>query len=409
MFTIITMLSQEKRKEILSKGKPEPKDVLWYGEPNFGGWYTDAEVNAAVSSIRESMDWTVGFGPNSKTIEEFETAFTKYCGAEYAIAINSGGTGIDMAMMCLDLQPGDEVIVPAINYKAAIFSIVKHGGKVVFCDVDAKTLNLDPEDVEKRITPQTRAILPVCMNGLPAPFDELLDIAKRHSHPKHGPLRIIIDAARCCGGSYKGKKVGSDGWMTIFSFQTQKLMTTLGEGGMITTNDSDLNKKLRDMRQFGGEENWGSNYKMTKVQAAVGIVQLKRLDEMNQKRREAANRRTKLLNGVSELTLPLDTPEHLYYVYSILVKPQWAGDTRDKIISIMKEKFGIVCSVSNPPVYERWSYIAKNCGIPKLPVSDEVGKRLLCPPLHPLLNEEQEMYICASLLETIELVRNDGS
>ena len=400
------MLNLQLRKKILSKGKPKPH-VLWYGEPNLGGWFTEAEVNAVVETLRESMDWTVGFGPNPKVIEEFEKAFAQYCGAKYAIATNSGGTGIDMAMMCLDLKPGDEVICPAINYKSAHLAILKQGGKVVFCDIDPKTLNLDPADVEQRITPKTRAIFPVHMNGFPVPLDELLDIAERHSHPKYGPLKVISDAARCCGGTYKGEKIGSKGWMTIFSFQSQKLMTTLGEGGMITTNDATLNKRLRDLRQFGGENEWGSNYKMTKVQASVGLVQLSRLDEMNSRRRGAAHRRSKLLDGVPELILPTENSdsEHLYYVYSILVPPQWAGAKRDKIISIMKEKFGIICSISNPPVYERWPYIAKHCDSSKLPVSEDIGKRLLCPPLHPLLNEEQELYICAALLEAIEKVR----
>jgi dTDP-4-amino-4,6-dideoxygalactose transaminase len=403
------VIDTQTRKEILSKGKPEPKDVPWWGEPNLGAWYTEAEVEAAVRAIRESNDWAVGFGPNPKVIEEFENAFAEYCGAKYAIAINSGGTGLNMAMMCLDLEPGDEVICPAVNYKAAHLAIMREGGKVVFCDINPKTLNLDPEDVEKRITSRTRAIFPVHMNGLAAPIDELLDIAERHPHPKYGPLKVIGDAARSCGATYKGSKVGSKAWMTAFSFYSSKLMTTLGEGGMITTNDPIVANRLRDIRQYGGEEGWGSNYKMTKVQAAVGLVQLGRLDEMNRRRREAAHRRSKLLSGTPELILPYEPPdcEHLYYVYSILVQPDWAGDKRDKIISIMSEKFGIVCSISNPPTYLRWPYIAKNCEFTRLEVSEDIGRRLLCPPLHPLLTEEQELYICASLLEAIDIVKED--
>jgi len=403
------MLKPQIRKEILSRGKPEPKDVPWWGEPNLGAWYTEAEVDAAVKAIRESMDWTEGFGVRGKvkTVEEFENAFAEYCGTKYAAATNSGGTGIDMAMMCLDLEPGDEVICPAINYKSAHLAIIGQGGRVVFCDIDPRTLNLDPEDVEKRITPRTRAIFPVHMNGLSAPMDELLDIAERHPHPKHGPLKVIGDAARSCGATYKGSKVGSKGWMDVFSFQTQKHMTTLGEGGMITTDDPAVAARLRDLRQFGGEEGWGSNYKMTKVQAAVGLVQLSRLDEMNRRRREAAHRRSTILSGTPELILPYEPPEceHVYYVYSILVQPDWAGEKRDRIISIMDEKFGIVCSVTNPPTYLRWSYIARNCGTPELKVSEEIGRRLICPTLHPLFTEEQEQYICASLLEAIELCR----
>jgi len=404
------MLNYQTRKKILAKGKPEPKDVPWYGEPNLGGWYTEAEIEAVVNCIRESNDWTVGFWMNSETIKEFEATFAKYCGTKYAIATNSCGTSLDMAMRCLDLEPGDEVISPAINYKAAHLSILNAGGKVVFCDIDPKTLNLDPADVERKITKRTRAILPVHMNGLSAPLDELLEIAEKHPHPKYGPLKVIDDAARCAGGIYKGERIGSKGWMTVFSFHSQKLMTTLGEGGMITTNDDILNERLRDIRQFGGENNWGSNYKMSKVQAAVGLVQLKRLDEMNNRRRAAAHRRTKLLSGVSELALPYEPKDykHIYYTYSILVPPEWAGEKRDKILSIMKDEFGIICSVTNPPTYIRWPYIAKNCGTPKLKVSEEIGQRLFCPPLHPLLSEEQELYICAALLEAIDLVKKDS-
>ncbi|MFC2006271.1 DegT/DnrJ/EryC1/StrS family aminotransferase [Chloroflexota bacterium] len=401
------MLDVQTRKDVLARGKPEPIDIPWWGEPNLGGWYTEAEVEAAVRAIRESSDWSTGFGPNAKVIEEFENSFAEYCGAQYAIAINSCGTGLEMAMMCLNLKAGDEVICPAINYKAAHLAIINQGGKVVFCDINPRTFNLDPVDVEKRITPCTRAIFPVHMNGLPAPMDELLDIAERYPHPKHGPLKVIGDAARSCGATYKKGKVGSRGWMTAFSFHTQKLMTTLGEGGMITTNDRIVADRLRDIRQFGGEDGWGSNYKMTKVQATVGLVQLSRLDEMNRRRREAAHRRFKLLSGTPEFILPYEPPdcEHLYYVYSILVQPDWAREKRDKIISIMSEKFGIVCSVSNPPTYLRWPYIARICGVPKLEASEEVGRTLFNAPLHPLLNEDQEMYICASLLETIDMIK----
>jgi dTDP-4-amino-4,6-dideoxygalactose transaminase len=355
------------------------------------------------------MHWSVGFGPGAKEIEDFENAFAKYCGAKYAIAITSCGVGLDIAMMCLDLEPGDEVITPAINYKASQMAILGQGGKVVFCDIDPKTLNVDPEDVERRISPRTRAICPVHLTGLSAPMDELLDIAQRHPHSKHGPLKIVVDAARACGASYKGRKVGAKGWLTAFSFHTQKLMTTLGEGGMIATDDSKLVQRIRDLNHFGGEVSWGTNYRMNKVQAAVGLVQLGRLDAMNSMRRKAAYRRNTLLKDVPEIILPYEPPdyEHTYYVYPILVKPDWAGSKRDRLLAIMQEKFGIVCSITNKPTYVRWPYIAAKCGTPNLPVSEDIGQRLFCPPLHPLLNEEQEFYICASLLEAIDVVKGE--
>jgi perosamine synthetase len=405
------MIDSAERKIILAKGKPEPKDVTWWGEPNFGAWYTEAEIDAVVKAIRSSMHWSAGFGHggHDNEIEKFENAFAQYCGTKHAIAITSCGVGLDIAMMCLDLEPGDEVITPAINYKASQMAVLGQGGKVVFCDIDPKTLNADPEDVERRITPRTRAICPVHQTGLSAPMDELLDIAERHPHPKHGPLKIIVDAARACGAGYKGTKVGAKGWLTAFSFHTQKLMTTLGEGGAITTNDSQLAQRIRDINHFGGESGWGSNYRMNKVQAAAGLVQLNRLDEMNAMRRKAAYRRNDLLEGISEISLPYEPPEyeHVYYVYPVLVQPEWAGEKRDLILSIMEKKFGIVCSITNKPTYLRWPYVEKMCGNPKLKVSEDIGERLFCPPLHPLLNEDQELYICASLLETIDMVKKE--
>jgi len=402
------MIDSVQRKIILSKGKPDPKDVPWWGEVNFGGWYTEAEIEAAVQAIRDSMHWSAGFGgPNPKTVADFENAFAEYCGAKYAIAITNCGVGLDMAMIGLGLKPGDEVICPAINYKASQMVILDRGGKVVFCDIDPKTLNVDPVDVERKITSRTRAICPVHQTGLAAPIDELLEIAERHPHPVHGPLKIIGDAARSCGATYHGNKVGAKEWVTAFSFHGQKLMTTLGEGGAVTTNDPVLAAQMRDMCHYGGEYGWGMNNRMNKVQAAVGLVQLRRLDEMNGMRRKAAYRRNALLDGASEIILPYEPPdyEHTYYVYPILVKPDWAGAKRDRLLSIMQEKFGIVCSVTNKPTYVRWPYIAAKCGTPKLPVSEDIGQRLFCPPLHPLLNEEQELYICASLLETIDIIQ----
>ena len=136
---------------------------------------------------------------------------------------------------------------------------------------------------------------------------------------------------------------------------------------------------------------------------------MKVVKKMNDMRRKAAYRRNELLADVPELVLPYEPPGygHTYYVYALLVQPDWAGQKRDRVLSIMEEKFGIVCSVTNKPTYLRWRYIAEKCGTPKLKVSEEIGQRLFCPPLHPLLTEEQELYICASLLETIDMVKKE--
>jgi len=399
-----TIVNKKEIKNILVRGRPEPQNVPWWGEPNLGSYYTEDEINAAVNSIRDSMDWTVGFGPNPKEIDKFEKEFAEFCGTEYAVALNSCGTGIDMAIRCLNLEPGDEVISPAINYKAAHLSILDQGGKVVFCDVNLRTLNIDPIDLERKMSSRTRAILPVHMNGLSAPMDEIAEIAAHYPHPKHGPPKIIGDAARSFGAEYKGTKVGKKGWLNVFSFHTQKIITTLGEGGMVTTDDPEVDRRFREMRQFGGEEGWGSNYKMNKVQAAVGLEQLKKIDQIIKKRIRVAERRTELLKNFKQYSLPHvpDNYKHIYYTYCILLDPELAGENRDGIISEIKDKYNIVCSVSNPPTYKRWPYIREMCGEPKLPNSDLIGERLLCLPLHPLMTEDQNKFICAALIEAID-------
>jgi len=400
-------MKESRRKEILARGRPGPK---WQGEPLLGGWYTEEETEAAIKAIRDSMDPTVGFGFICEEIEEFEAAFAEYCGTSYAVSINGAGTGLDMAIICLDLEPDDEVIVPAINFRAAAMAVIGQRGQVVWCEADPRTFNVDAADVEKRITPRTRAIFPVHMNGLSAPMDDLLEIAEHHPHARHGPLKVIGDAARACGGGYKGTKIGKKGWMTVFSFHTQKLMTTLGEGGAITTDDAEVAGRLRGLRQFGtGTNGWGTNYKMTKVQAAVGLVQLRRLDEMIGRRVELARQRTELLQGIPELTLPYEPPEceHTFYLYTLLVPPEWAGGKRDRVMSILEEEHGVGCIIANRPVYADVPFIREHTARHELPLSDELGERLFCVALHPLMTEAENEYVAAALWDAVERVRRE--
>jgi len=398
------MIEASRRKRILVRGRSQ---AGWEGEPRLGAWYTERELRAVESSIRESMDWREGFGFITKTISGFEKAFARYCGSKYAISVATASIGLEMAMRCLDLKPGDEVICPAINFKASHMAILGHGGKIVFCEVDPRTLNSDPTDVEKRITRRTRAILPVHMNGLAAPMDELVAVAKRHSRPGHEPIRVIGDAARACGARCRGKRIGKKGWMTVFSFHTMKLMTTLGEGGMITTDSDRVARRLDDMRMWGGAHGWGSSYKLTHVQAAVGLVQLRRLDAMLARRVRLARLRSKMLEGVPGLTVPFAPPEcgHTYYLYTLLVPPEWAGRKRGKVAKILGKKYGVGCTIANPPVYTDNDFIRKATGRQRLPLSESLGARLFCPSLHPLMTDAQNEYISAAVIEAMERVR----
>lgn len=403
------MMDRMRRKEILRRGQSGTK---WRGEPWLGGWYTEEEIEAVMSTIKNSMDPYVGFGFYCDEIVDFEKAFAEYCGTAEAISITSAGAGLDMAVMALDLEPGDEVIAPAINFKAAHYAIIGQGGKLVLCEVDPRTFCADPADVEKRITARTRAILVTHMNGLSAPMDDYLEIAQRHPHPKYGSLKVIGDAARACGGGYKGAKIGKKGWMTVFSFHTMKLMTTLGEGGMITTDDPDLARRLRGIRMWGADTGqWGGNYKMTKIQAAVGLVQLRRLDEMIAPRVRLARQRSKLLQDIPELTLPYEPPdcEPVYYLYTILVTPEWAGEKRDRLVKILKEDYGVDATIANPPTYQGDSFIRNHTADQEVPLSDELGARLFCPPLHPLMPEEDNEYIAAAIADAVQRIREEAS
>ncbi len=398
------MIEANRRKDILAR---ERETIYSCGEPLLGGHYGEEELEVVVNTIRASMDPAVGFGFTVDEILNFEREFAEFCGVKHAISINGAGTGLDMAMMALDLQPGDEVIVPAINFKAAAMSVIGQGGQVVWCDVDERTFQADPEDVERRITPRTRAIYPVHMNGLSSPMDDLLEIAERHPHPVHGPLKVIGDAARALGGGYRGTRIGKKGWCTIFSFHTQKNMTTLGEGGGITTDDDELIERFRCLRQFGGARGWGSNYKMTKVQAAVGSVQLRRLPDFIAGRRRVAHERHALLAGVPELTLPYEPPdcEHSFYLYTCLVPDAWAGAKRDSLCRIMREEYGVGCVVANPPQYIQVPFLREQTPGQDLPRGNRLAERLFCVSIHPCMTSAQNEYVCAALIETVERLR----
>ena len=375
--------------------------------PPLGGWFTDEEVQAVMETLRDSMDWRTGFG--GPEIGQFEAAFAAYCGVEHAIAVNACGTGLDIAMMCLDLQPGDEVISPAITFKATHQAIIGQGGTVVMCEIDPATFNVDVADVERRITPRTRAILAVHNNGLSVFMDELEAVAAAHPHPAYGPAKVIGDAARACGAGYQGTKVGKMGWMNVFSFQTSKNMTTLGEGGMITTDDPEVARRARAHRSFGaGDMFWGTNYRMIRLQGAVGLVQLRRLDEMNDRRRDRAHNLTRLLRGIPELTLPTEPPDcrHIYYGYTVMVPEDWAGEKRQKLMDWVGAR-GVGTVVMNDCTWTFDPYIASlGYDGADTPVSVLTGKRLFCLSLHPLMTDDDQEYIARTMAEGVEAVKS---
>ena len=399
------MISPEKRKNLLAKSRSE---VQWQGEPLLGSVYGEDEVDAAVQAMRRASDVSLGFGFSAQPIPEFETAFAAYTGTKHAVAINSAGPGLDMAMRYLELEQGDEVIVPAVNFVAAPLAVIGAGGQVVWGEVDPRTFELDPNDVEKKITPRTRAIFPVHMNGLSAPMDDYLELARRHPHDKHGPLAVIGDGARACGGEYKDTKIGKRGLMNVFSFHTMKNMTTLGEGGMITTDDDGVAEFCRSTRFYGMTTDiWGTSNVMTTVQAAVGLVQLGRLDGFVEARRTLAWRRHELLEGVEGLTLPLEPADckHSFYLYTSLAPKEWAGEKRDSLMQMLAEVYGVHCVVANRPVYEYRKFLRDQTPGQRLRLSEQIGGRLFCIPIHPIMSAADNEFICAAVIECMEQLR----
>ncbi|WP_329431170.1 aminotransferase class I/II-fold pyridoxal phosphate-dependent enzyme (plasmid) [Streptosporangium sp. NBC_01495] len=383
--------------------------MRWPAEPALGGWYTDEEHAAVIQVLTESADWRIGFRAKEHEVA-FETAFAHYIGAREAVAVNGGGTGLDMVLECLKLRPGDEIISCAINFVGTHVSVLRRGAQLVVCEPDPLTLNIDPADAERVISPRTRAIVVTHMNGLAADLEALAAVAVRHPHPTHGPPVIIGDAARACGATYNGARVGGQGWASIFSFQSKKPMTTLGQGGMVTTNDPALAKRLRRLRSFGKNQDLGTNYKMTKAQAAVGLVQLRRLDAMNQARIDLARHRSAALRaaldsvgGAGGVLLP---PEpggfgHLYYRYNLLLPPSCAARERDEVIATLASRFGVGCIVADPPTYRTHPRIAEHLSGRRCPVADQVADRLFCPSLHPLMSPQDNSLIADAIAETL--------
>ncbi|HUS80643.1 MAG TPA: DegT/DnrJ/EryC1/StrS family aminotransferase [Armatimonadota bacterium] len=398
-------MDPDRRKEIIATQKPE---IPWANEPAMGSYYDEAEFEAVRKIMQECNHPHIGFNAHSQVSKDFEAAFADYIGVKHCRVVNGAGAGQDMAMMCFDFEPGDEVIVPAINFKACGLSAAGQGATVVWCEVDERTFQADPADIEARITKNTRCIYPVHMNGMAAPVDDYLALGEKYPHPKHGPIKVVGDTARALGAGYRGKKVGARAWITTFSFHTMKNMTTLGEGGAVVTNDDVVADRLTELRGFGGQ-GWGTNYKMTNVQCAVGLCQLEKLEGMLEARRRVAYERNDLLAGLEEVITPY-VPEdcwHTYYLYTCLVPLEWAGEKRDRLQQLMKEDYGIPCVVANPPCYTH-PWLAKVTDTTKTPKAEVLGKRLFCPPIHPLMSSSDNEYICAALWESVERIRNEG-
>lgn len=356
-----------------------------------------------ISLLREVFNsgW-IGLGPKT---EEFEKLFAKYTGAQHAIALNSCTAALHLAMLAHDIKNGDEVITTPITFASDAEAILYVGATPVFADVQYGTLNIDPKDIERKITNKTKALLIVHYGGHPCDMDEIETIAKKHN------LVIIEDASHACGSEYMGQKIGGSKNTTCFSFHAVKNLAT-GDGGMITTHDLDLNHRKRRLRWMGiskdthlrakGGYQWdydvteqGFKYHMNDINAAIGIIQLKKLDMMNQKREEIALRYNK---SFSELKDQIDLSEikpnvkSARHNYVVKIKKK----DREELIKFLQEK-GISAGVHYKPLYLHPHYSKYNKN--NTPVADSVWRQIVTLPLYPDMTDEDMKRVINSVRE----------
>jgi perosamine synthetase len=315
-------------------GKPVRKDVLNFvpTEADLGREEIDAVLQVLNSGKLSQL--------TSEKVGEFEEAFAKYYGVDHAIAVTSGTTALHVSLAATGLGPSKSVVLPPYTFMASANAILHQNCVPVFADVDPATYTLDPEHLEKTVTKKTGAVVPVHILGQPADMEAIMEVAKRHK------LVVVEDCAQANGAEYKGKKVGSFGDCGCFSFYLNKHMTTGGEGGMIITNSGKLAKKARSIANHGRVEvspypnvpahnvytSIGYNYRMTALQAAMGLVQLRRLDKFIEKRRKNADylaKHIKKIRGLKPAFVRKDV-KHVYWVYGALVVDEELGVTRDR-------------------------------------------------------------------------------
>jgi dTDP-4-amino-4,6-dideoxygalactose transaminase len=338
-----------------------------------------------VEEVAEMMEVMLNWAPtNDAKTREFEREFARYTHAKHAIAVSSCAAALHLAAIALEVGPGDEVLVPPITFVATANDFAIQGAKIRFVDVQPDTLMMDPDLIEPLLTEHTKAVVPVDLAGHPCAIDEIMAIGRKHG------FRVVEDAAHSLGAASKGRSVGSLADITTFSFQRCKNISTLGEGGMITTDDDLLAEVMTSCRQHGGGKLVGLNYRMTDVQAAVGLIQLTlRLEKQNERRRRLAHYYNQQLSQIDGITLPAEDPAvtHPYHLYSIRVDEKKLGISRDEIIQRMKDEYNIWCIVQYPCVHLLDVYRARGHKEGECPVAERESARLITLPINPRFSE----------------------
>ena len=348
------------------------------------------EINAVVEVMRS------GVIAEGQKVKDFEANFADYVGTSYAVAVNSGTAALHAALLAHGIGSGDEVVTPPFTFAATSNSVLFTGAKPVFADIKEDTFNIDPEMILEKITPKTKAIIPVHLYGQAADMNAIMDIAADND------LVVIEDACQAHGATFEGKKVGSFGTGT-FSFYPTKNMTT-GEGGIITTNDKEIAEKAKMIRSHGSRQRYyhemlGYNLRMTDMAAAIGLVQLKKIDDFNNSRIKNAQYLTRQLNKAEGLSLPYVDMRctHVFHQYTVRIK---GNTSRDEVASVLNNK-GIGTGIYYPIAIHKQPFY-KNLGYnDSLPVSERAAKEVLSLPVHPTINEMDLDTISGTLLKIL--------
>lgn len=358
------------------------------------------DINAVVDVLKSDYLTT---GPK---IAEFEQAVASYTGAKYAVAISNGTSALHAACFAAGIGRGDEVITTPLTFAASANCVLYCGGTPVFADVDPYTYNIDPEDIRKKITDKTKAIIAVHLAGQPCDMDEIHSIAQEHN------LIVIEDGAHALGSVYKGKKVGCLSDMTTFSFHPVKPITT-GEGGMIMTDNGELYKRLVLFRSHGitrdesmmtrNEGPWfyqqldlGYNYRITDIQCALGCSQMRKLDKFLKRRRELAERYNNAFIECDNIVTPYQLPDtqsgwHLYIV-------QVKNHDRKQVFETLRDK-GIGVNVHYIPVYMHPYYQEHGYADVHCNNAEEVYSHIISLPLYPTLTKEEQEYVIKKVID----------
>jgi dTDP-4-amino-4,6-dideoxygalactose transaminase len=347
-----------------------------------------SEVLSALEEICESTGFVQG-----RATSEFESKFAAYCGVDHCVSLNSGTSALHLAVRCLDVGPGDEVITVSMTFIASAWAISYVGATPVFVDIDPVRRTLNPDNLEAAITSRTKAIIPVHLYGMPAEMDRIMAIADRHGLP------VIEDAAQSHGAKYRNKRVGQFGQIACFSFYPSKNLGAYGEGGALITNDASIARRARSLRDHAQTERYlhdevGYNYRMDSFQGAVLAIKLKHLDEWTTARNDCARFYAELLKDSSyKLPVHLSDSECVWHCY-VIEAPE-----RDRVRSALQD-VGIATAVHYPvPIHLQKAYSHLDYRSGDLPVTEALCKHCLSLPIYPELSKEKISRVASALID----------